>query len=386
MKHLFASLFHGISRLGIEVAVRCVSRGAAGALVIGLASSAIADLDKRIALNPRAEWIRSKTQNQAARGILLGRAGIDAGTWSLSAEGFIEGDLETEHARLRRSTSLAELQEAYFDWRSGPFFVRLGRQPVRWSQSWTLPSLDIFTGRRWNRLFFDPVPEQLIHPDGALVTWVSEGGATTVDVFAALLPAPSEFPEPLPSATQASHKRRVFGRPHDDPEVGTRIQRKFGGLDSSLVYKRADDLNTVGFGLTYATDCCVWKTEAGTVEGQSRFVTLGLDVFVDELSLMPQISRFSDDVLTADRPEHIGYLPIRYTTGPHAFELQLYRNFEVFDTFSHLMYGYDITDELKISAFAQKYEGRAGRLFGAYQTLTENGIVMGLRLELTHAL
>lgn len=46
--------------------------------------------------------------------------------------------------------------------------VRIGRQPIRWSQSWTLPSLDIFSGRRSNRLFLDPLIDQFTTHSGFL--------------------------------------------------------------------------------------------------------------------------------------------------------------------------------------------------------------------------
>lgn len=330
--------------------------------------------ESSLSLNPRAEMIGSKSVNQATRGILVGRAGLSEGAFGLTVEGFIEAELETERARERRSQNVAELQEAYVDYRFGAFFIRVGRQPVRWSQSWTLPSLDLFTERRWNRLFFDPVPEQLVHPDGVLLTWA--GAESTVDLFANLLPATPEYPQPI-----AQGPPREF-----DPEAGFRIQNKWGGIDSSLVYRWADEINTVGIALSYATDCCVWKAEAGLTDNQNRFMTAGLDVFIGDLGFLPQVTRFLDEVTTQDRFEHTAYLPIRYAAGKSAFEFQVYRNFDAYDTFGQVMYSYDITDTTKFSLFVQRYEGRPNRLFGLYQMMTEGGTVAGMRLEFNQAL
>ncbi len=325
-------------------------------------------------LNPRAEWIGSKRADQATRGLLIGRADLSDGALSLAVEGFVEAEAETDRARERRSERVAELQEAYVDYRMDAFFIRVGRQPVRWSQSWTLPSLDLFTERRWNRLFFDPIPEQLVHPDGILVTWA--GAGASVDAFANLSPAVPRYPRPLPEGPA----REL------DPEGGFRLQYKLGGLDTSWVYKRADEISTFGTSLSFATDLAVWKLEAGLTGAKDGFAAIGVDFFFGDLSILPQVTRFLDEVVTNDRNEHIGYLPIRYVAGRNSFDFQVYRNFDAFDTFGQVMYSRDITDVFKLSLFAQKYEGRPGRLFGLYQALTEGGTVAGVRLELNQAL
>ncbi|MCM2281510.1 MAG: hypothetical protein NDI61_06655 [Bdellovibrionaceae bacterium] len=351
-----------------------VIRHAIALLLMAFCGSQAFAWDASLELNPRAEIIGSKSKNQATRGLLIGRSSIEHGRFRLAAEGFAEAELETTRARERRSQNAGALQEAYIDWNLGSFFLRIGRQPVRWSQSWTLPSLDLFTGRRWNRLFFDPAPEQLVHSDGILATIT--GADTTLDIFTNLWPAPSQLPEPFPDADKREY----------DPEAGLRFQRKFGAVDSSFVYRWADELSTFGLAINYATDCCVWKTEGGVTEDQNGFAMLGVDFFMGDFSILPQVTRFLDEIATSDRSEHIGYLPIRQVFGRNALDFQLYRNFDAFDTFANLMYSYDITDHFKVGFFAQKYEGRAGRLFGVYQMLTESGGVAGLRLEINHAL
>ena len=330
-------------------------------------------MDESLALNPRIDLIRSRSYMQVTRGFLGIKTGARTEIWNVSVEGFVEGDIERERIRERRMEAFGALQEAFIEAKSGAFFFRVGRQPVRWSQSWTLPSLDLFTGRRWNRLFFDPVPEQLIHPDGLLATWA--GQTTTIDLFGAFRPANSELPKPISQGEERDY----------DPEVGVRVQQKLGGFDTTWIAHRADEENTFGFAASYAFDNFVLKTEIGSRGSRSDFVTLGTDIFWGDLSILPQLTRFKDPI-TAGAYENIGYLPVRYVHEKYTLELQAYRGFDSEDLFLSASTSYDYTDKLKASVFTQKYEGQPGRLFGVYQALTENDFVAGLRLEMNTAL
>lgn len=332
--------------------------------------------DSTVNLNPRFEFIDSVRGEQARRTFLKAQSFVKKGDFGLSAEAFFErdwaADTSPDAPDLRRSRESAVLQEAYVDYRIGGVFLRAGRQPVRWSQSWALPSLDIFTGRRWNRLFLDPVPEQLIHPDGLLVSFAN--AAIEAELFQVIQPANNIFPKPLP-----------FEEREPESQTGVRVKTRLAGFDLALIghvnHAEPGTEPLVGASLSYALEHGVLKAEAGRRGGRSGFVITGVDFFFGDFTFGPQLTWFTDPDFTGGATETVAYAPLRYAWGRNAIELQYYRNIEKGDEFASALYSRDLVPELvRITAYAQSYEGAAGRLFGIFKDITGGG-VFGLRLD-----
>ncbi|MEK7355967.1 MAG: hypothetical protein AAB250_05930, partial [Bdellovibrionota bacterium] len=301
-------------------------------------------------------------------------------------EGFVEHDIAQTSLEpagepdFRKSRSTAALQELYFDGKLGSFFFRLGRQPVRWSQSWTIPSLDVFTGRRWNRLFVDPVPEQLTHPDGVLVSYA--GAVFEADLFHAVQPAENTFPQPLPDSPRLIRD-----------QSGARIKLRLGGFDFALVGWRKPEDSLVGGSVSYAFESFVVKAEGGSRPDDAGFGIIGVDYFGNlgdlEITFGPQYTWYKEPLMTGKNVEGIYYLPLRLAYKKTSIETQYYGSAETRDAFGSAMITHEISDykgaSLKASLFHQSYAGEPGRLFSLYESLTGSSLA-GLRLDLNYTL
>ena len=337
-------------------------------------------------LNPRFENIWGQPSDWARRGFLKTQVLVKQGDLGFNLESFIEHDLAQTTLEpngapdARKSRSVAALQEAYVDAQWGPIFFRAGRQPVRWSQSWTLPSLDVFTGRRWNRLFVDPVSEQLTHPDGVLVSY--GGSIIEADLFEVIQTAENNYPSPLGNVDRALRD-----------QTGLRLKTRVGGFDLSVVAHRRPEDGLLGGSVSYALDCCVLKTEVGARGTSSNFALIGIDYFGDFLgidtTLGPQITAYHDTLITKDDVEAVMYLPLRLSRGKNAIEFQYYKVDRVRDMFSSLLVSRELSDykntSVKLSVFNQNYLGQTGRLFSIYENLTGTSVT-GLRLDLNKSL
>jgi hypothetical protein len=340
-------------------------------------------VDSSFTLNPRFEGVGADGRDFSDRTFLKTQSLIKNGSFGFNTEAYFEYDfanLDVEPRGtpdLRKSRSTAALQEAYLDYQMGPVFFRAGRQPVRWSQSWTVPSLDIFTGRRWNRLFLDPVPEQLTHPDGVLISYAVAD--IEAEVFQLIQTAENIFPQPFPNID-----RRL------DPQTGVRIKARLNGLDLQLVSRFSADDNLFGASANYALNCCVLKAEAGQSGEQRGFTILGLDVFESfwggDLTFGPQVTWYQDPLLTHLKVESIVYAPMRYAYGRTSVELQYYDHLQKRERFTAALVAHELGEiwktAFKLTGYAQRYEGEQGRLFGIYEYLTDSNIY-GVRLDLT---
>jgi hypothetical protein len=337
-------------------------------------------VDISLSLNPRFDGFAGSGRELGRRSFIKAQGLLQKGPFTLSAEGFAEHDFADTQPlgapELRRSRDTGYLQEAYIDWNLGSVFVRAGRQPVRWSQSWTVPSLDVFTGRRWNRLFVDPLSEQLVHPDGVLFSYAS--AAIEAELFQVVRPAENIMPQPYPLADRKQ-----------ESQTGFRVKTSVRGFDLALITYHKPDETMIGGSANYAFDRCVIKTEMGQGRDKRRFVMAGADFFLGDLTLSPQLTWFQDPVLTNNQVEQLAYAPLKYTYERWSFELQYYRNLQSRDEFSGLLiareFGQWLETDFKISTFAQSYAGEPGRLFGTFQKLT-GGTVYGARLDLNYSL
>lgn len=330
-----------------------------------------------LTVGARYDNIRGKEEELASRLILKSKLNSQVGPFALFIEGFGEFEGNEYQSSLRRSPSRGYLQEAYLEFRLESFYIRVGRQALRWSESWTLPSLDVWTGRRYNRLFFDPLSDQWTHPTGASFSYAIE--ALSLDVVAVGDVAEDFYPLYLPVV--AVDKNTSFG---------ARAKWNVGGF--SLTGMSAQVLKKYVHGLTanYALDIAVPKMEVGYANDTSAtlvtktdqtFGSVGCDFFLGDWVVLPQVSVFEVNSLTGTQQQTAYYVSAQWNPERHDMQMQFYANPDTQDQFASLSYGYNISDHLTASGFVQNYEGQQG-LYSMYQEIT-GGFVVGVRAELT---
>ncbi|MEO5666696.1 MAG: hypothetical protein ABIR96_01420 [Bdellovibrionota bacterium] len=261
----------------------------------------------------------------------------------------------------------ALLQEAYVEADLSPFTVRLGLQPVRWSESWSLPSLDFWTARRWDRYFLDPLADVLKHPIGALIRYSSQD--VELEGFASVRTPTDSFAD---GVGEVSQEWRAEG--------GARAKFRVQGWDFSPAYAYVRKTDSYGFSLSYALASAVPKLEVGGNDRDAFFVIAGTDFFMGEWTLLPQLTfyRATPDSQT----ERILYLPIRYEAGRNTFEFQMLST-ESGEVFWGSEFGRDFNDSIGASVFLQDYQGSGTGLISSFDTHVDGGWVTGLRLKAT---
>jgi hypothetical protein len=365
-------------------------------LAFALVTVGVAHADLQVDMVPRLDaWQNDRAVMQE----IYGRMAIDGtkayGATSLRAraEGFATYDFAEENLRplgnpdLRKSRNEADLSELWFDASYQSFGLRVGRQPIRWSQAWTLPSLDILTGRRANRLFFDPLIDQLTHPDAVRLTNTFSIGSHSIamEVVRVYGSAPTRFAEPLKNLDRV-----------DNHETAAKISTRFGSLDigvlGSLRYEpriAKDDAISGIFG-SYAFEDFVFKFEGGTSSRDASFGTVGTDWFWGNWIFGPQFTFYNDPFLGTSKSEMLVYVPLRYSGNSWIFELDLMQSFQsplgtgnpdaIKNRFASVRVGRELREGLTLTVAAQDYRGSALSLLGQAESLA-GGQVYGLRLE-----
>ncbi|CAN5718927.1 hypothetical protein BH10BDE1_BH10BDE1_04070 [soil metagenome] len=354
--------------------------------------------DLQVELVPRFEaWQNERAVMQE----FYGRMAIDAtktvgtASYRARAEGFATYDFAEEQLRpignpdLRKSRNEADLSELWFDASFESIGIRVGRQPIRWSQSWTLPSLDLLTGRRANRLFFDPLVDQLTHPDAVRLTKTFSVGSNSVaiEVVRVYGSAPNHFAQPL------KNQDRV-----DNHETAAKVSTRFGSLELGIVgsYRyeprvQQDDAISGIFG-SYAFEDFVFKFEGGNSSRDAGFATAGTDWFLGNWLFGPQFTFYSDPFLGTSESEILVYVPLRYSGDRWIFELDVMQAFQspigtgnadaIKNRFASVRIGRELREGLTLSVAAQDYRGNSLSLLGQAESLA-GGQVYGLRLEYT---
>ncbi|HRK08232.1 MAG TPA: hypothetical protein PLZ57_10720 [Pseudobdellovibrionaceae bacterium] len=292
----------------------------------------------------------------------------------------IEGFTERETTGRRETHDESDLQEAWFDTGFKNLSLRLGRQPIRWSQSWTLPSVDYFTGRRLHRLFIDPLPEQLTHPDAIRILYATS--ESEFELVRILRSSPTRQPAPL---------GRVDRR--DDQQWGLRANAKFGAVNLSAMARTLEVATTTnsdarrndaGLQASWSWDDFVLKSEmgAGQIEStdQSQFFIFGVDYFKGDWSFTPQITLWKDRSLTQNRDEQQIYFPIRWMKDKWSAEAEALHTIGKRDHYINLALTREFTSGLTLTALFQDYLGDPTRLLGIYERQTR-GQLFGLRLN-----
>ena len=339
------------------------------------ALSARADL----VLTGRLEDVAGK-KNLSERALLKAQFNQTWEHFGLFMEGFGEAEGADEQARERRAESKAYLQELYAELKFDPIYIKVGRQAVRWSDTWVFPSLDVWTERRWNRLFFDPTTEQFIHPTGVDVTFVQP--TWSIEAFYASEIAQSEFPKPLPIHVEEKNT---------DASFGGRLKAELGSFGFSLIGARAGWRDWQGVGANYAFEQFVPKFESGVMRDRgpippsglftNYFTTFGVDIFLSEWSFQPQVTIFDVGDIKHDSSDFqsIAYLSGTWKHQKHELLLQGFRNMRTEDAFGCIEYTYNWKKWFQTAAFVQNYAGIDGGLLTIFQEMTD-GTVGGLRL------
>lgn len=286
---------------------------------------------------------------------------------------------EVENYAWRTVESKGYLQELYIEYSTDYLYLKVGRQANRWSDSWVLPSLDIWTARKYERLFVDPLAFQLSHSTGATLSitktkWQLDLVAFTEvaeDSLPALLPQPKEEKESL--------------------NPGARFKFDFKGLQNSFVIARALKKNLVGYGVNYAFESWVPKFEIGYKKNEQKsgliyrensgFASIGADIFIGRLTLTPQFVMFNEDNDLENNMQGLHYLSVLYTAGVHEIQLQEFANTYYKDLFYSAQYTITLKKRFSIGVLYQNYDGGAATLTKFVNDKT-NGDLFGIRLQL----
>lgn len=331
---------------------------------------------------PRYEYIAGRGE-LANRLILKSKMNASAGPFGIYMEGFGEVEGTNEPALIRRSQSQAYLQEAYIELKLDSIFIRAGRQAMRWSESWSIPSLDVWTGRRLNRLLLDPLSEQLTHSTGMSVSYASK-------IFGIDLVAVSElseyiYPEPYP--------RTLIKNENNDASYGGRIKLDTNGFGLSAMGAQLIQKSHYGVSANYAFSSIVPKFEFGTSHDRTKglltnrdeyFTTIGCDIFLGNVILLPQITVYDFGNLKNRSNDYQSayYFSFQWNPNKHDIQTQFFYNSTSKDSYSSLSYGYNWSDYFTTAGFVQNYEGSDGGLYNLYEDIT-GGFVAGIRLELS---
>lgn len=343
-------------------------------VILGCGIQAHADLTGAA----RYEYIRGPEEELANRLIVKSKFNYSLGPFGVYLEGFGEFEGNEDQKLIRRSESEAYLQEAYAEFKLDSFYLRVGRQAIRWSESWTLPSLDVWTGRRYNRLFFDPLADQLTHPTGVSASYAIR--SFSLEFVGVGDAAPTYYPIPLPEEVQEKNT-----------SYGGRIKGDIGGFGLTAVSAQVLKKTYYGLSANYAFENAVPKFELGSVrddslvgplQKDSLFSTAGCDLFWGNWIVLPQVSAFeAPNQSLATETQLSYYLSTQWNPDRHDLQIQFFRNDTAKDMFGSVSYGYNITDSLTVLSFVQNYDGEQG-LYQVYEEIT-GGWAFGARIELT---
>jgi hypothetical protein len=295
---------------------------------------------------------------------------LSGGPFRLHGEGLLEADAldKIPYADKQRARFLP--QEGYLDIDLSPLLLRLGMQALRWSESWSIPSLDFWTARRWDRYFFDPLADQLKHPIGGLMRYSSP--ELEFEAFASVLTPEDSYPYGLNQKTEEWKWRA--------PDAGGRIRARLDGWDFSPAYAYVRGKHNYGFSINMALDNVVPKLEVGADDTKAFFIVAGVDVFIDQWTLTPQVTvyRASPEADT----DRSFYLPLRYESGRNLVEYQMLSS-ESGDVFWGAEYTRSFNDIVSASVFLQDYQGLGNGLVSSFNTVVDSGWIGGLRLKAT---
>ena len=284
----------------------------------------------------------------------------------------------TEDYSWRTAQSKAYLQELYVEYSSDIFFAKVGKQATRWSDSWVLPSLDIWTARKYERLYLDPLAFQLNHSSGVSLSFSKE--KWQLDLVGFFDAAEDTYPAFL---WQAPLEKESLN-------PGARFKYDLLGFQNSFVLARSLKRNQVGYGVNYAFEKWVPKIEMGYRENEqknvflkyknSEFASLGADIFIGKFTLTPQYILFTEDSDVDHVTQGLHYISVLYTKGIHELQLQEYANTYYKDLFWSFQYAITLKQKLSMALFYQEYKGGNGSFTGLVEEKT-GGEFIGLKFQ-----
>ncbi|MBK9324542.1 MAG: hypothetical protein IPM97_16630 [Bdellovibrionaceae bacterium] len=332
-----------------------------------------------LVLNPKYDLVGNR-YTYWNRFILSSQADFTAKSFRFYTDIFGEYNINAvEDYSWRTVESKGFLQELYLEYSTDSLYLKLGRQAQRWSDSWVLPSLDIWTARKYERLFIDPLAFQLSHSTGATLSITKSHWQLDLVAFKDV--AENTLPVLLP---QVKDERETLN-------PGARFKFDLYGLQNSFVVARALKKNLVGYGVNYAFESWVPKFEIGHKENEqvspqirrenSGFASVGADIFVDRLMISPQFVVFNDDTDLENNTQGLHYLSLLYTNGAHEIQFMEFTNTFYKDQFYSAKYTITLKRSYSIGVFYQYYDGGIGTLTKFVNDYT-NGNLFGLQLNL----
>lgn len=307
----------------------------------------------------RYDQIQSREQTASTRLLIQSDLLLKYDKFQFYIDGFAETDGAEEFRKdWRRFKDNAYLREAYGEFQSDALFVRIGQQSARWSDSWILPSLDVWTSRRFERLFWEPLSFQLSHSSGFFISYAKP--KWSVDAALVWDPSRDTYPEPFPQYSEEKRSQSFNG--------GIRLKVDLAGLQSNWVAAQSFDQQTVGLGLNYAFDYWVPKMEMGTtynskddnlIENRNlNFASLGFDFFYNSWTLTPQTTYYENEnpYLITD-PKTLYYLMIQYDSNSHQFQIQGFMDDTESSNYGSMEYTYKMNSGWSLTGFLQNYYG-----------------------------
>lgn len=358
-------------------------RGVLFVLLVGAWCAPRAEAALSVVLTPRFEGAQGTERDLSRRGLLRAKVNGDWGPYSFYLEGFGEFESVTEERDRRRlDQESVLLQEAFVEFKLDRLFVRAGKQSMRWSEMWVRPSLDVWTGRRWNRFLFDPQPEQLSHSGGVSASFVGDGYAIDGVIINQI--ARDEFPRPMPRYVDTVNDEEV--------SLGLRASLDLGGFGLRALSARHNWKTTTGLAVNYAFEKAVPKMEIGYVQDRSNFplgqeedvfVATGVDLFIGDWTLQPQATwfDFGDGSQGSRDYQTLIYLGGNWVRGRFEVQFQTFGNTATSDYFLNVFCAYNLKDWMQLGSYVQNYQGTDGGLFELYRNAT-GGWAAGVRLEM----
>ncbi|MFP5520068.1 MAG: hypothetical protein ACLGGX_09205 [Bdellovibrionia bacterium] len=314
---------------------------------------------------------------------LKGHLGASYGALSFFGEGFFEANGAAENNPELRLPNRGYLQESFVELKLDSIFLKAGRFANRWSEMWVLPSLDIWTGRRWNRLLMDDFSDQLVHSTGAMASIVWESGVLDFNYSSEI--AQSEYPEPLPFQLENEDSEKMG--------YGLRLKQELGPVGVAVVAAQVGEKQIGGVALNVAFEQLVLKSEVGGYQywrddylsvqepKEDKFVAIGTDIFVGNFTLTPQMTffDFGETGFSEGDYQTIIYSGILYSGQKHELFLQGFFNSSSEESFVSAEYNFNWNDWLSLGGYVQHFSAEQVGLWSAYKNIT-GGTAAGLKI------
>lgn len=277
---------------------------------------------------------------------------------------FFENDLHSKIPYSGNKKVHFFVNETYLNFAAQDFSFRVGRQALRWSEAWALPSLDIWTARRWDRFFFDPLEDQLKHPTGFLIQFLQD--KYELETFISGQTPQHDFPAQQPELAETWKF-----------EGGFKGKIRIGGFDNSVLVAQARSKKVFGIGSNFAFEEFVPKIELGLLHQELKFLMLGSDFFWGQISVFPQIILSKSETEMAEKI--VFYIPFRFEEGKNKFEFQFFSN-KKNSNFWGVEWTRTLDENFSAAVFLQDYEGPSQEYLGLVNAIIGRGVFLGLRL------